>query len=932
MGVLNSLLNKIIDAALGDTNFQKVNKILNIFKVSEFSNLIICSRLPDISKGKIYFLSASEIDRLSNQLEAYNKNLEKMTDSVIKPTINGQIEANKKICKYFSEIKKEIKNISNIEIEESMPIKELKKIQESCLGVVINMVSQMVNTKEKINSKKKRYAVKELIDGYVKKVLNAKPESFICWDDYMDWLVNVLNQNICYLDSIKITLRAMKFPDENSKKDSSGMPKKLLDNLKKVRDELSKNYQSAKVTESSFGMSDLYPKNLLNLFKNAAIDKGKSLLISEVPKNVVPNPIKLLSALSSSKVEFLDFKSAKLIKDQLTAYKEDASRGNDRYVYENYVGIIDKVLPCLDDYIKIKDTIKKINGKEYEEVKEKLEDIKQSMKTCIERLKKELGMFSGKWNEKTVLQLYKSNLTRVDGKEVDKIFKSIKNSKSMVFEDYAHELYVICDKSLRILDNVVEPENLKININKLGINAFKFEDNKLKVKNAFGFVNNVKNNYNNKLTTWIETQKKNKQKYSELSKEFENFCKENVDFSEGFKKDKEKLEKEIKELYCTVNRKIKLHEKNVTSMNLSSSKLKDLKLDELNNLGKNVKALAEKIQEYEKFYKSKKDELCIKKQEIEKLKENFKKIMEELRNIVQKAMTSDSAETEFNKLLKFCTDGEQNDSIKSIIKTNEELSENLKNSIKNIETWNKTAKELETKFCSAEVKSYEKNLNEATKLKKLCENEFSKIESFVAKYKNNLEALYKEIIKSLEIKFKNLKESYSTKWMNVCDECSSVIEDFENRKSIFDKKAVNKPKEQSEINNIYNKAIEEINKISKDVSLIFENANKLVSECENKFSVAEKNTISSFSKKLQICRNNLQKLSSENGENFKKIEYRKNIIVKKCDEVSKKLESSSEVYAEVLKLSKEDVQKEMENKQSSSQSWGDWFKSWFKKN
>ena len=129
MGVLSSLLNKIIDAALGDTNFQKANKILNIFKVSEFSNLIICSRLPNISKDKTYFLSATEIDRLSNQLEAYNKNLEKMTDSVIKPTINGQIEANKKICKYFSEIKKEIKNISNIKIEDSMSIEKLKEIQ-----------------------------------------------------------------------------------------------------------------------------------------------------------------------------------------------------------------------------------------------------------------------------------------------------------------------------------------------------------------------------------------------------------------------------------------------------------------------------------------------------------------------------------------------------------------------------------------------------------------------------------------------------------------------------------------------------------------------------------------------------------------------------------------------------------------------------------
>ena len=221
---------------------------------------------------------------------------------------------------------------------------------------------------------------------------------------------------------------------------------------------------------------------------------------------------------------------------------------------------------------KIKSTL--LNASDRDAAIKDLSEIKISIATILSDLMDILDGYKSKPKRDKLQKDYTINLQAVDAKEIKALFKVIaKNPKIMLFEEYAYEIYNLCEKSLNSLKEVIDPVKLYVNTDLLEMKAVKFSKesgewikrdykgimkrtdpvykelnaqlNKLKedVKNTC--VKNIKG-YDNEVNEFIQTSNKFKVEVEKCYKECLEYIKANDDVLKDYK-DKTKFKGIAKE-------------------------------------------------------------------------------------------------------------------------------------------------------------------------------------------------------------------------------------------------------------------------------------------------------------------------------------------------------------------------------------------------
>lgn len=561
MGIKNffkEVAKRIADSALGKTHSGKMNSIFKMVDINAFSNLIISCALPEIPKDKTYYLSAKEIERIKKIFNDYNGGLDDVDDTVLKPILSAQKKSNESMIKYFDKITDIISNIESTDYNKS----KVLAFHEKYLGILTDMMNAMSGLKIKIISKASQNSIKNYVDGYVESVLNAKPKG-IYWDEFLVWLVKIIDQNLEYLWKFKVELLKVK-PNKGMKpsekvKLSETESEKCFQVVSKTRKELYANYHNKKIEKtgaiSGFFHSMSEKLSLGKAFKSIS-NYGKQKVKEKASTTFAGPEIKVMQELNSEKIKFLGFKTAEKIKAELEAYINTHEKNPRSAVYDSQKDVARNAVKRLGEYIQLKNNIKGIRSdidkistqpdnawEQVAYVSKKLVGIKELMRTSIKNIMESLKLYKEEMTVSEITTCYATLLSRVDADVLNDFFNALVNKPVMFFEQYVSEVYKLCNKSINTLDEIIKTDDWKFDIDAeaLGLNTIKFDLENLKLKTrkySFG---------------------KTKE---ELEKEFNKICSKASSLKEEIKKERELFDKNV----STLNEYVKFIERNYRPM------------------------------------------------------------------------------------------------------------------------------------------------------------------------------------------------------------------------------------------------------------------------------------------------------------------------------------------------------------------------------
>lgn len=792
----NKMIDKAVSAVAGKTSVQRTNMILKMVDLNVFSYLIICAQLPIIPKNGTYYLSSSELERLKTIFKNYNANASKVKDSVIIPIVNRQIKSNGSISEFFDKIEKEIDNIPD-KVDA-----KLADTHENLCGSVDRIMKLMYGLKAKLASKVSQNAIKDYVDAYVEKVLNAKPVDGVYWDDFLDWLSKILDQNVAYLGGLKTQLIKLKLPDkyisEDKKdkqitdaiKDLESKYKESKEALEKILNDLLINYKTKDLDgTSSFGtfLEGLSSGSLFGIavdkLTHVAFEKGKQVAGVEV----ATHKVKFMGTIDSKAYKFMGFKLASTIKSQFEGYRDTLDCTINIYDQQNK--LVTKAIGKLNEYIglknsKIKSTL--LNASDRDAAIKDLAEIKISIATILSDLMNILDGYKSKPKRDKLQKYYTINLQAVDAKEMKALFKVIaKNPKIMLFEEYAHEIYNLCEKSLNSLKEVIDPGKLYVNTDLLEMKAVKFSKesgewinrdykgivkrtdpvykelnaklNKLKedVKNTC--VKNVKG-YDNEVNEFIQTSNKFKVEVEKCYKECLEYIKANDDVLKDYK-DKTKFkgiaketEKPLKEMLAKFKTWQTEFSKVLRSMN-EYTKLSVNNKEEFDEAQYTYNKLKEKTQKIESTKKSIHDLYS----QYNKKVMNCNKAYEEIQNFVNTKLAGlkeqlDNVQKEFNEIAKPIHDSfkSMNDNYNEVTKSKTDLTPVL------VMNYDKEEGKIKDEICKKFQETEEKLLTSFSAEKEKINASYEKFEKKEKEFLNKLNAKPKGSEKSV-LMYKNKK-------------------------------------------------------------------------------------------------------------------------------------------------------------------------------
>lgn len=615
MGIKNffkEVARRIADSVLGKTHSGKMNSIFKMVDFNAFSNLIISCALPEIPKDKTYYLSAKEIERIKKIFNDYNAGLDNVDDTVLKPILSAQKKSNESMIKYFDKITDIISNIGSADYNKS----KVLEFHEKYLGILTGMMNAMSGLKIKITSKASQNSIKNYVDGYVQSVLNAKPKG-IYWDEFLVWLVKIIDQNLEYLWKFKVEL--LKVKPYKGTKPSETESEKCFQVVSKTREELYANYYDKEIEKvgaiSGFFNSMSKKLSLGNVFKSIS-NYGKQKVKEKASTTFAGPEIKVMQELNSEKIKFLGFKTAEKIKAELEAYINTHEKNPRSAVYDSQKDVARNAVNRLGEYIQLKNNIKGIRSdidkistqpdnawEQVAKVSKKLVGIKELMKTRIQNIMESLKLYKEEMTVSEITTCYTTLLSRVDADVLNDFFNALVNKPVMFFEQYVSEVYKLCNKSINTIDEIIKTDDWKFDIDAeaLGLNTIKFDLVNLNLKTrkySFG---------------------KSKE---ELKKEFDKICSKASSIKKEIKKEQKSLNEKVNTL-GTLDNFIK--SKNYRPMDEYSKFIKSSSEE-----SKNITGNFEKIDEIFKKFEGKKNEF--KKALKSKNNENLPKLLKELSN------------------------------------------------------------------------------------------------------------------------------------------------------------------------------------------------------------------------------------------------------------------------------------------------------------
>ena len=906
----NKMIDKAVSAVAGKTSVQRTNMILKMVDLNVFSYLIICAQLPIIPKNGTYYLSSSELERLKTIFKNYNANASKVKDSVIIPIVNRQIKSNGSISEFFDKIEKEIDNIPD-KVDA-----KLADTHENLCGSVDRIMKLMYGLKAKLASKVSQNAIKDYVDAYVEKVLNAKPVDGIYWDDFLDWLSKILDQNVAYLGGLKTQLIKLKLPDkyisEDKKdkqitdaiKDLESKYKESKEALEKILNDLLRNYKTKDLDgTSSFGtfLEGLSSGGLFGIavdkLTHVAFEKGKQVAGVEV----ATHKVKFMGTIDSKAYKFMGFKLASTIKSQFEGYKDTLDCTIKIYDQQNKLAT--KAIGKLNDYIelknnKIKSTL--LNASDRDAAIKDLAEIKISIATILSDLMNILDGYKSKPKRDKLQKDYTINLQAVDAKEIKALFKVIaKNPKIMLFEEYAHEIYNLCEKSLNSLKEVIDPGKLYVNTDLLEMKAVKFSResgewinrdykgimkrtdpvykelsaqlNKLKedVKNTF--IKNIKG-YDNEVNEFIQTSNKFKVEVEKCYKECLEYIKTNDDVLKDYK-DKAKFkgiaketEKPLKEMLAKFKTWQTEFSKVLRSMN-EYTKLSVNNKEEFDEAQYTYNKLKEKTQKIESIKKSIHDLYS----QYNKKVMNCNKAYEEIQNFVNTKLAGlkeqlDNVQKEFNEIAKPIHDSfkSMNDNYNEVTKSKTDLTPVL------VMNYGKEEGKIKDEICKKFQKTEEKLLTSfSTEKQNIIDSygEFKKKEKeFLSKFNEKPKGSEKSVLMD-----KNKK-------------CAEILEEIKKIEKEYNSLSIPKVNDGlKELQDLYTTTKTRLEKLKKDFSEI-DNILKNMKQSFEKLET-DYNGLTEYRKKVDSAKEAALEKHKGNEKNEKEI----NAIYERFEESEKEL-------------------------------------------
>lgn len=906
----NKMIDKAVSAVAGKTSVQRTNMILKMVDLNVFSYLIICAQLPIIPKNGTYYLSSSELERLKTIFKNYNANASKVKDSVIIPIVNRQIKSNGSISEFFDKIEKEIDNIPN-KVDA-----KLADTHENLCGSVDRIMKLMYGLKAKLASKVSQNAIKDYVDAYVEKVLNAKPVDGIYWDDFLDWLSKILDQNVAYLGGLKTQLIKLKLPDKyisedkkdnqitDARRDLESKYKESKEALEKILNDLLRNYKTKDLDgTSSFGtfLEGLYSGGLFGIavdkLTHVAFEKGKQVAGVEV----ATHKVKFMGTIDSKAYKFMGFKLASTIKSQFEGYKDTLDCTIKIYDQQNKLAT--KAIGKLNDYIelknnKIKSTL--LNASDRDAAIKDLAEIKISIATILSDLMNILDGYKSKPKRDKLQKDYTINLQAVDAKEIKALFKVIaKNPKIMLFEEYAHEIYNLCEKSLNSLKEVIDPGKLYVNTDLLEMKAVKFSResgewinrdykgimkrtdpvykelnaqlNKLKedVKNTC--VKNIKG-YDNEVNEFIQTSNKFKVEVEKCYKECLEYIKTNDDVLKDYK-DKTKFkgiaketEKPLKEMLAKFKTWQTEFSKVLRSMN-EYIKLSVNNKEEFDEAQYTYNKLKEKTQKIESIKKSIHDLYS----QYNKKVMNCNKAYEEIQNFVNMKLAGlkeqlDNVQKEFNEIAKPIHDSfkSMNDNYNEVTKSKTDLTPVL------VMNYGKEEGKIKDEICKKFQKTEEKLLTSfSTEKQNIIDSygEFKKKE--------------KEFLNKLNEKPKGSEKSVL---MDKNKKCAEILEEIKKIEKEYNSLSIPKVNDGlKELQDLYTTTKTRLEKLKKDFSEI-DNILKNMKQSFEKLET-DYNGLTEYRKKVDSAKEAALEKHKGNEKNEKEI----NAIYERFEESEKEL-------------------------------------------
>lgn len=843
----NKMIDKAVSAVAGKTSVQRTNMILKMVDLNVFSYLIICAQLPIIPKNGTYYLSSSELERLKTIFKNYNANASKVKDSVIIPIVNRQIKSNGSISEFFDKIEKEIDNIPD-KVDA-----KLADTHENLCGSVDRIMKLMYGLKAKLASKVSQNAIKDYVDAYVEKVLNAKPVDGIYWDDFLDWLSKILDQNVAYLGGLKTQLIKLKLPDkyisEDKKdkqitdaiKDLESKYKESKEALEKILNDLLINYKTKDLDgTSAFGtfLEGLSSGSLFGIavdkLTHVAFEKGKQVAGVEV----ATHKVKFMGTIDSKAYKFMGFKLASTIKSQFEGYKDTLDCTINIYDQQNKLAT--KAIGKLNEYIglknsKIKSTL--LNASDRDAAIKDLAEIKISIATILSDLMNILDGYKSKPKRDKLQKDYTINLQAVDAKEMKALFKVIaKNPKIMLFEEYAHEIYNLCEKSLNSLKEVIDPGKLYVNTDLLEMKAVKFSKesgewinrdykgimkrtdpvykelnaqlNKLKedVKNTC--VKNIKG-YDNEVNEFIQTSNKFKVEVEKCYKECLEYIKANDDVLKDYK-DKTKFkgiaketEKPLKEMLAKFKTWQTEFSKVLRSMN-EYTKLSVNNKEEFDEAQYTYNKLKEKTQKIG----STKESIHDLYSQYNKKVMNCNKAYEEIQNFVNMKLAGlkeqlDNVQKEFNEIAKPIHDSfkSMNDNYNEVTKSKTDLTPVL------VMNYGKEEGKIKDEICKKFQETEEKLLTSFSAEKEKINASYEKFQKKEKEFLNKLNAKPKGSEKSV--------------LMDKNNKCAEILEEIKKIEKEYNSLSIPKVNDGlKELQDLYTTTKTRLEKLKKDFSEI----------------------------------------------------------------------------------------------------------------
>ena len=906
----NKMIDKAVSAVAGKTSVQRTNMILKMVDLNVFSYLIICAQLPIIPKNGTYYLSSSELERLKTIFKNYNANASKVKDSVIIPIVNRQIKSNDSISEFFDKIEKEIDNIPN-KVDA-----KLADTHENLCGSVDRIMKLMYGLKAKLASKVSQNAIKDYVDAYVEKVLNAKPVDGIYWDDFLDWLSKILDQNVAYLGGLKTQLIKLKLPDkyisEDKKdkqitdaiKDLESKYKESKEALEKILNDLLINYKTKDLDgTSAFGtfLEGLSSGGLFGIavdkLTHVAFEKGKQVAGVEV----ATHKVKFMGTIDSKAYKFMGFKLASTIKSQFEGYKDTLDCTIKIYDQQNKLAT--KAIGKLNDYIELKNSKIKstlLNASDRDAAIKDLTEIKISIATILSDLMNILDGYKSKPKRDKLQKDYTINLQAVDAKEMKAFFKVIaKNPKIMLFEEYAHEIYNLCEKSLNSLKEVIDPGKLYVNTDLLEMKAVKFSKesgewinrdykgivkrtdpvykelnaqlNKLKedVKNTC--VKNIKG-YDNEVNEFIQTSNKFKVEVEKCYKECLEYIKANDDVLKDYK-DKAKFkgiaketEKPLKEMLAKFKTWQTEFSKVLRSMN-EYTKLSVNNKEEFDEAQYTYNKLKEKTQKIESTKKSIHDLYS----QYNKKVMNCNKAYEEIQNFVNTKLAGlkeqlDNVHKEFNEIAKPIHDSfkSMNDNYNEVTKSKTDLTPVL------VMNYGKEEGKIKDEICKKFQKTEEKLLTSFSAEKEKINASYEKFQEKEKEFLNKLNAKPKGSEKSV--------------LMDKNNKCAEILEEIKKIEKEYNSLSIPKVNDGlKELQDLYTTTKTRLEKLKKDFSEI----DNILKNMKESFKTLETdyNGLTEYRKKVDSAKEAALEKHKGNEKNEKEI----NAIYERFEESEKEL-------------------------------------------